>query len=161
MINELMFTALTACNWDNPGHDPYTNTVSAALSQFSIPAAHKNVIEAQIKAGANTGMVFITKDGLVSPDRNLSTFMMMTFGKNKMCYGVERTRWADSHYEPAKLYCSGDYCVMIPTVCGNITQVFPRQTIGEPADERHPVPAPGAFWLMLGGLILLFKGLKR
>ncbi len=132
--------ALTACLWTNPGADPYTGTVEWALSNLSIPAQHRAVIASKIHARLPDDRLYIGKDYVMSVKWDFGDVMWMHFGRDKLCYGVDRSKWADDHEEKGQVYCSGPHCVGIPDACGNITQLFQRRDVPQPRYDMIDVP---------------------
>lgn len=94
---------------------------------------------------------------------------MMHFGKDQLCYGIDRFGWADDHIEAGDLYCGPEHCIMIPYVCGNVTLLLGRQPrfawqvpysnfqpqpyypYEDHVEAFRSVPEPGTGWLVMLG----------
>jgi hypothetical protein len=137
-----------------------------AIDHFSIPRSIRADLKVKVGSGYTDGLVAITKYGVYSEHYRFNDLMLMHFGKNKMCWGANRDSWSDTHVEYADLFCSSTYCVAIPHVCGNVTQLFGQQ----PWDTApyspnwgvapHTVPEPSSLsLLLLPMLYLLWKTL--
>jgi len=170
MIKEAIVAV--ACSWGNPGHDPYVGDRLAAIDSFAMPRSIRQELKRKVAAGESDGTVAITKTGAVSESATYHPLMLMHFGRNRLCWGVDRSAWADNHVEYGPLYCASTYCITIPDVCGNVTQLFGRQPWSgqerpgaggrgpewsTPQQEVYTVPEPGSIALTwLAGMAAMF-----
>lgn len=144
MIKEAIVAV--ACSWGNPGHDPYVGDRLAAIDSFAMPRSIRQELKRKVKAGEPDGTVAITKYGAVSEDASYHPLMLMHFGKSRLCWGVDRSAWPDNHVEYGPLYCASTYCITIPDVCGNVTQLFGRRPWSgqeRPGADRWGRDGPG------------------
>jgi hypothetical protein len=75
----------------------------------------------------------------------------MHFGRGKVCATVDRSAWTAEHAERGLVYCEGEHCLIVPTVCRNVSRVtrLVRQEqpaapaeLSEPAGQGIVFPAP-------------------
>jgi hypothetical protein len=163
------------CSWNNPGVNPYTGSVDAAMSYYSdIPRDTRDILTARIKDKHYDEIVAITKDAVTGKSKYSPVIKDMHFGRNLVCTNVSRDRWTEKMLHRAFMYCEGGYCVIVPFVCGNISRIEkleekeielpPLEVPGEysiPASRMAvtpvptEVPEPGSVALMFGGLASL------
>lgn len=151
------------CTWDNPGVDKYVGTAAEAISHYAIPAQDQANLVYDIHRINPAAVITITRDGIVAGLGIASDLRDMHYGKDKVCSGpVTRDKWTDDRKETALVYCSGIYCVAIPSVCHNVALIHYRAyTVAKKLPERtYVVPEPSSLALVLVGMAILFK-LKR
>ena len=72
----------------------------------------------------------------------------MHFGQGRVCASVSRDRWSDGQRERALVYCEGGDCVMVPTVCRNVSRIARVPGGGgapvPPGEGELPFDPPGA-----------------
>lgn len=136
---------MAACMWTHPGTNPDRSGIAQALSGFSIPAEDRDIIALKMLRAEPDEPFVIRKYSVESRSYVFDDMMVMRFGLTGLCWGVDRSRWSDNHEEWGALYCSGEYCVGIPAVCGNKTRLFGRKP-----RERPPTPdlAPPTRWVV-------------
>jgi len=139
-------TAASPCHWNKPGATPYRGpvmqSVSQALARYTdIPADAAAQITSKARLLQPDTLVTITRDGVESPDGTATNLRDMHYGKDRLCAGpVERSAWKDTHAEPAFVYCSGEHCIAVPIVCGNVSRIDYKPMISERAE---PLLRPG------------------
>jgi hypothetical protein len=47
----------------------------------------------------------------------------MHFGAGRVCATVDRSAWPADRVERGLVYCEGEHCLIVPTVCGNVSRV--------------------------------------
>jgi len=126
-----------ACSWDNPGANPYTGTVAAAVAQYDLP----NDVRAElIRKAARVqfdDVAHITKAGIRSRHTTYTNMRDMHFGRS-MCSGpVSVSGWSSDHIEYALIYCSQGHCIAVPFVCRNVSLIQQRSPVTNtyPRDE--------------------------
>lgn len=154
---------LTHCSWEKPGANPYTGSTEEALARFAIPSANKKELLEKIKNWLPDERFEIGKGRVESGNYTFSPLVLMHFGDGDMCWGVDTSTWRANHVERGNLYCSGVYCVGVPDVCGNVTQLLGKRDKKNFTDyasnvyrtEIHHVPEPGTFLLVALGMTIL------
>lgn len=63
----------------------------------------------------------------------------MHFGEGRLCRLPSRALWAAQHVERGLVYCEVEHCLIVPTVCRNVSRV--TRTMAPPA--LPPVEIPG------------------
>ena len=126
------FTALfctfvkAECEWIDPGRDPYTGTVKAAIDRFvDVPEYAKTALKSKIGfSGAEYDHVLITKDSATG-EKGSWLFYNMNFGSGRICKGrVNTSGWKEKHQERALIYCAFGECVAKFSVCRNISRAI-------------------------------------
>ena len=167
-----------ACNWSNPGADPYRGpvepTVAAAVARYEFPKPVQAQLVAKVKRLDTDAVLRIGKAGLYSPTGTAANLRDMHFGK-RLCSGpVHRPRWKADHTEVALVYCVQAYCIAVPVICGNVSRIdFDPAKKKEP-DIRPPlqyvpptppmqVPEPSSLALVVLALaaVRLMKGINH
>lgn len=158
------------CNWDNPGHAPYRQHgvahIERALNNYDLPSDAKRELLWKINSMQSDATVFISSTDIESAFGAASNLRDMHYKGGKCSGQVYRNSWNAAHREPALVYCSGQYCVAVPIVCGNISRIdyYPKvKAEGLPFYYEAPdvpanhVPEPGTLMLALFGLLALKK----
>lgn len=161
-------TTLDSCSWDRPGFSRFTGDPVVAVARYNLPPDVVKDLQAKMSARRYDDLATITRDDISSPTVQYSDLRSMHFGsKGKVCNSVTRSKWAVTDKQMALIYCSGDYCVALPTVCGNLSLITKRTDYEEdrqyggggtlrwgeaaPVEGGHATPwgqsAPGSDWL--------------
>lgn len=116
------------CNWNEPGHAPYrqfgAQHVASALQHYDIPPEARAELLRKIVSMREDATVFIGRDDIDAAFGTASNLRNMHYKTGKCSGPVARDSWVPEHREPALVYCSSEqYCVAIPIVCGNISQI--------------------------------------
>ena len=125
IVLTLMAAANAAtCRWDRPGADPFMGEVPVAVDRYTdIPADVRAVLRGRMARHAYDDVVDIRRDSIVGAHRYDATIRDMHFGQGRVCSTVTRGRWADDTHERGLVYCESGHCVMVPTVCRNVSRV--------------------------------------
>lgn len=125
VVNQSLTTARAPCSWANPGADPYRGGLPAAVDSYrDIAPATRARLKAQMQAHAYDDIVAITADGLAGKYRYAPTIRDMHFGNSgKRCAAVSTVQWPRGHTERGLVYCADDTCILVPTVCNNVSRV--------------------------------------
>lgn len=155
--------AAPTCSWDRPGANPYTGDVPAAVAAYSdIPAPVREKLRARMQRIEYDELVEIRRDSITGKAGRYGNLREMHFGGGGFCPSVTRAKWSADHVERGLVYCEDGYCLIVPTVCRNVSRIdalwSPAAT--EPRDaldsrpwvlgEQEPanrVPEPPALWL--------------
>ncbi len=127
-INLLMTTVMATavaggCSWAHPGANPYRGDPPAALADFAMSEDTRRQLRARMAARRYTDVVTITRDGITGQSR-YGELREMHSGHGQVCHGsVDRSAWTPTHEERGLVYCAGDTCVIVPTVCNNVSLV--------------------------------------
>ena len=114
---------IAACSWANPGADPYQGRPADAVEHYTdIPAEHRAVLKSKLERRAYDDVAEITRDDIVG-HHPYTDLRQMWFGRNTVCSRPDRSAWSPTHTERGLVYCSGEHCVIVPTVCRNVSRV--------------------------------------
>ena len=112
-----------SCSWAHPGANPYRGDPPAALADFAMPEDTRRQLRTSMAAHRTTDIVTITRDGIAG-DHRYADLREMHSGHGQRCHGaVDRSAWSATHEERGLVYCAGDTCVIVPTVCNNVSLV--------------------------------------
>jgi hypothetical protein len=129
------------CSWQHPGVDPYMGSVPNAVDTFKdIPFAVRARLKARMAKQEYEDFVVIRRASIsgVSEYTNLRD---MHFGdRGRVCANVDRSMWNTAHEERGLVYCEGLHCVLVPTVCRNVSRV---DRVPVPVAVQITDPAPG------------------
>jgi hypothetical protein len=146
------FRTTPNCSWDRPGHNPFMGDVVAAVDRYPdiSPEARTRLKERMAKRQYDD-IVVIKRDAITGKDRYDPAIRSMHFGESSVCNTVTRTGWSDTMEERGLVYCDGDECILVPTVCRNVSRISRLPTAVSPAalppvavDEPFVFPPPGA-----------------
>ncbi len=124
IMTSVMATAVAGgCSWAHPGVNPYRGDPPAALADFAMSEETRRQLRALMAARRYTDVVTITRDG-ISGKANYGDLREMHSGRGQLCHGaVDRSAWSATHEERGLVYCVGETCVIVPTVCNNVSLV--------------------------------------
>jgi hypothetical protein len=96
-------------------------------------------------------IVVIRRDEITGSDRYDPSIRSMHFGESSVCNTVTRSGWSDSMEERGLVYCEGNECILVPTVCRNVSRISRLPQAVSPAalpplapDGPFIFPPPGA-----------------
>jgi len=142
------------CSWAHPGANPYRGDPVHALADFQMPDETRRQLRAMMAAHKTTDIVTITRDDILGAQA-YADLREMHSGRGQVCHGaVDRSAWAPTRRERGLVYCAGDTCVIVPTICNNVSLVSRKPDRAavvdegpidiEPAAGPPPTPAPPA-----------------
>lgn len=144
-----MITAIAAaavitgnCSWDRPGANPFRgNDLAAAVDHYKdIPAKQREELKAKISKRQYDDIATIKRDSIAGKN-DYSDLRDMHFGSPvKVCRSVTMNKWSDQMVERGLVYCSQDTCLIVPTVCNNLSRISIRP---KPPKEEPPVGGGG------------------
>lgn len=131
------------CAWDRPGHDPFMGDVVAAVDRYQdIPVEVRKRLKARMLRRDYDDVVSIRRDSITgrAQARYGSAIRDMHFGRSKVCAAVSRAAWTAQMQERGLVYCDGDQCILVPTVCRNVSRIVRAQVGPERAEGDDPEP---------------------
>ena len=115
---------LTQCSWDEPGHNPFMGDVVAAIDRYTdIPLAVRTRLKARMARRQYDDIASIRRDSIEGTARYEARIRDMHFGIGRVCTTVSRQAWLPSHQERGLVYCEGSECIIVPTVCRNVSRI--------------------------------------
>ena len=136
---------LPQCSWDRPGANPFTGDVVAAVDRYQdIPVAVREALKARMAARRYDEIATITRDDIVGAYR-YEGLRDMHFGRGTVCRSVTRDRWQPRVQERGLVYCEQGHCLIVPTVCRNVSRITrgPAQTAAAAESVGPPEALPG------------------
>ena len=135
---------LPACSWDRPGVNPFMGDLVAAVDRYrDIPEATRVKLKARLQQRSYEDIAVITRDAIAGKADYAADIRDMHFGRGTVCRTVTRTKWKPEHQERGLVYCEDGHCLIVPTVCRNlsrVTRVAPRPVAGAASDESPAAP---------------------
>ena len=136
---------LAACSWNDPGHNPYMGTIAAAVDNYrDIPQPVRDKLKQRMARHQYDEMVAIRRGSVTGRRHYAPELRDMHFGEGTVCRTVDRSKWRDDHVERGLVYCEGSHCIVVPTVCRNvsrITRLRPDQVAAGATPEADEDPA--------------------
>ncbi|MBL8353193.1 MAG: MHFG family PEP-CTERM protein [Burkholderiaceae bacterium] len=130
---------LPACSWDRPGHEPFMGDVVAAVDRYAdIPAPTRARLKSRMASRSYDEIVSIRRDAIVGKGRYQSDIREMHFGNGQVCATVSRAQWNADHAERGLVYCEDGHCILVPTVCRNVSRITRDSP---PAEAAAAAPA--------------------
>lgn len=115
---------LPQCSWDRPGANPFMGDVVAAVDRYQdIPPATRAKLKARMEKRQYDEMVTITRDAISGKGQYDSRIRDMHFGAGSICGTVTRAQWTDKTQERGLVYCEDGQCILVPTVCRNVSRI--------------------------------------
>jgi hypothetical protein len=125
---------LARCSWDHPGHDPFMGNVVAAVDRYTdIPREVRERLQQRMAQRRYDDLVSIRRDSIEGLHRYDSAIRDMHFGAGTVCNETTRMRWTAQMHERGLVYCDGGHCILVPTVCRNVSRIARR-----PAPQAEP-----------------------
>lgn len=110
---------LDICSWNAPGTNPYMGEVPAAIEKYNIPASAKAALKSKMLGLQYDDVVSIRKYGV----DGYINFRNMHFGKGQVCATIDMSKWKTTDEERGLVYCAEGFCILVPTVCRNVSQI--------------------------------------
>jgi hypothetical protein len=108
------------CSWEHPGANKYRGLPVNALKDYYMDYQVRAALQVKMNQHLYDDVVEIRRDGVVGY-KNLRD---MHYGKDGYCPGaVDTSRWDALHVERGLVYCVADTCVIVPTVCNNVSLI--------------------------------------
>jgi hypothetical protein len=129
-----------SCRWDRPGHAPFMGDVVKAVDFYrDIPPDVRARLQARMAKRDYDDLVSIRRDSITGKAKYGSTIRDMHFGDGRVCRSVTREAWTASMQERGLVYCEGGQCILVPTVCRNVSRI----TRAEVSPDHAEAPAAG------------------
>lgn len=143
------FILVAACSWNDPGQDRFRGAPAAAVASYSdIPVEQRNELVRKVAQRAFDDVAEIRRDTLVGKSRSYADLRDMHFGANRRCATVDRSGWPEGAVERGLVYCVAarhpgqtEQCVIVPTVCNNVSRVTPLKELPAQAPAGSQVVA--------------------
>jgi hypothetical protein len=131
---------LARCSWDRPGRNSFTGDVVAAVDRYrDIPTPVREKLKQRMAARHYDDIVDIRRDAIEGKFQYAAAIRDMHFGKGTVCREVTRQRWTAKTHERGLVYCESEHCILVPTVCRNVSRVDRAPALV--AGDRLPAPA--------------------
>jgi hypothetical protein len=119
----LVAISISNCSWNYPGSNPYTGNVPEAVTHYvDIPSSTQTKLRSKMEGFDFDDVVTISRNA-ISGKGTYSNLRGMHFGKGDICGTPDRSQWSDSLTEIGLVYCADGECVLVPTVCRNVSRV--------------------------------------
>ena len=117
-------TTLARCSWDTPGTNPYRGELAAAIDHYTdIPVATRAALKRRVASQAYDDIAVIGRSHISGGRSYKPELRDMHFGNGRLCRTVTRQRWPAGAEERGLVYCEAGHCVIVPTVCRNVSRV--------------------------------------
>ncbi len=133
--------AVADCNWNHPGANPFMGDVVAAVDRYQdIAPAVRARLKARMAKRDYDEVVEIRRDSIAGRNDYGSEIADMHFGTRQLCHRVTRAAWSAQMQERGLVYCEQDQCLLVPTICRNVSRIQRRAVHNEP---MHAIFVPG------------------
>lgn len=117
------------CSWDRPGADPFMGDVVAAVDRYTdIAPAVREQLQQRMRARQYDEIVVISRDTIRGKQYYDARITEMHFGQGRVCRNVTRAGWSDKMKERGLVYCVQGECILVPTICRNVSRISPAGT---------------------------------
>jgi hypothetical protein len=115
--------SLPVCSWDRPGHNPFKGDTVAAVDRYDdIPVPVRAALKRRMAKHQYDEIAAIRRDSIEGRHR-YTELRDMHFGQGQVCRTVTRDKWAPEAVERGLVYCESGHCLIVPTVCRNVSRV--------------------------------------
>ena len=131
--------AIDNCRWDHPGVNPFMGDVVAAVDRYTDIAPEVRArLKARMAKREYDEIVTIRRDSITGRNEYGSVIREMHFGVNRLCHSVTRAGWSPQMQERGLVYCEAGQCILVPTVCRNVSRIT-RGEVGNERAEADPI----------------------
>lgn len=117
--------------------------VAAAVEAYQdIPAPVRARLRERLASRAYDEVVSIRRDSIDGRRAYRSDIRDMHFGGGKRCTAVDRSGWPAQAEERGLVYCEAGHCILVPTVCRNVSRI--RLVAGGAAGAAESAPTEAA-----------------
>ena len=125
---------LENCNWNRPGVDPYMGDVVAAVDRYTdIAPQVREQLKQRMRARQYDEIVVISRDAIRGKGNYNARISEMHFGPGRVCRNVTRAGWTEQMQERGLVYCVQGQCILVPTVCRNVSRITQAPAAAPPA----------------------------
>lgn len=139
---------LPVCSWDKPGANPFMGDVVAAVDNYKdIPEVTRKALKEKMQKRQYDDIAVIKRDSIEGKEMYSSVIFDMHFGKGNVCKTITRAQWQPTQQERGLVYCVGQECVIVPTVCRNVSRIRKPaiiKTAAKPAEDELLFDPPAA-----------------
>jgi hypothetical protein len=115
---------LPQCSWDKPGANPFMGDLVAAVDHYpDIPPAVRAKLKERMQVRHYDEIVEIRRDSIQGKGQYAAEISEMHFGAGSVCRTVTRNKWPADALERGLVYCEDGYCILVPTVCRNVSRI--------------------------------------
>jgi hypothetical protein len=115
---------VATCSWDRPGHNPFMGDVVASIDRYvEIPTPVRIKLKERMRQHRYDDLVSIRRDSIEGKRRYEPQIRDMHFGWDRVCSQVSRSGWSDAMRERGLVYCESGHCILVPTVCRNVSRI--------------------------------------
>jgi len=126
------------CSWDRPGADSYSGDTIAAVDHYrDIAPDVRERLKSRMARRDYDDVVSIGRAVITGRGEYASAIRDMHFGADRICHVVSRSGWGAASKEVGLVYCEDGQCILVPTVCRNVSRI---SRIGVPAAPLVVVP---------------------
>ena len=146
-VGQKNMARLPNCSWDQPGHNPFMGDVVAAIDRYQdIPVDVRARLKQRMAQRDYDDIVSIRRDSLAGKHGYDPVIRDMHFGVDRVCTQVSRQKWAAEQQERGLVYCEGSQCILVPTVCRNVSRITRLEPVAaaRPVESELLFDAPGA-----------------
>lgn len=153
LIALALATVINTCDWSDRGKDRFMGDIPSAVDTYTdIPKPVRDRLKARMadpRAKLYDEITHMTRAGNAGEKNRYGLPTMMHFGNgSKLCATIDISRWADNDPgERGLVYCESEHCVVVWTVCRNVSKiarlgpVVPPRLLPPPA-KLPPDPQP-------------------
>lgn len=132
---------LDNCSWNRPGADPFMGDVVAAVDRYTdIAPQVREQLKQRMRTRQYDEIVVISRDAIRGKQNYHARISDMHFGPGRVCRNVTRAGWSDQMQERGLVYCVQGQCILVPTVCRNVSRIT-QATAATPPAAGGAVPA--------------------
>lgn len=108
--------------------------VVAAVDRYQdMPAPLRERLKQRMRERRYDEIVSIRRDSVSGRAAYDSEITDMHFGSGSVCKTVSRSQWAPQAEERGLVYCEEQQCILVPTVCRNVSRIKRRPAAVAPA----------------------------
>ncbi|MDN2708665.1 MHFG family PEP-CTERM protein [Janthinobacterium sp. SUN118] len=130
---------LDNCNWNRPGVDPFMGDVVAAVDRYTdIAPPVREQLKERMRARQYDEIVVISRDAIRGKGNYQARISDMHFGPGRVCRNVTRSGWSEQMQERGLVYCVQGQCILVPTICRNVSRITQVPASAPPAAGAAP-----------------------
>jgi len=144
ILSTALVAAPAGCSWAHPGANPYRGDPVRALADFDMAPDTRARLRALMAAHRYTDVATITRDDIAGA-HGYTDLREMHSGHGQVCHGaVDRSAWAADRHERGLVYCTDAVCVIVPTICNNVSLVSRKPDAAAVLDDTPIDISPSA-----------------